>query len=133
MRQNEQLISLFIGSGCKHRCASLRDRYRKHLKKQTTKSGQSASIKIPRWEYDDEMSYVRQYLRERDTDNSLEFDEKCETDEEELLQPKSEHDGTAEQEEQTPASAKKKKYVSKIRFSEGHNTLGINLRRHPHY
>ena len=50
---------------------------------------------------------MRQYLRERDTVNSLESEEKCETDEEELLQAKSEHDGTAEQEEQTPASAKR--------------------------
>ena len=47
-------------------------------------------------------------LRERDTVTNLEFGEKGETDEEELLQAESEHDGTAEQEEQTPASAKNK-------------------------
>jgi hypothetical protein len=52
------------------------------------------------------MSFVRQYLRERDTVNRLEFDEKGETDEEELLQAKSGHDFTAEQEQQTPESAK---------------------------
>ena len=32
------------------------------------------------------MSFLRPYLRERDTVTSLEFDEKGETDEEELLQ-----------------------------------------------
>jgi len=106
MRQNEQLIGLFIGSECKHRWASLRDRYRKHLKKQTTKSGQYASIKVPRWKYADEMSYVRQYLCERNTVTNLEFDENGVADEEELLEAKSEYDGTTEQEEQTPASAK---------------------------
>jgi hypothetical protein len=78
------------------------------LKKLTTKSGQPASIKIPKWKYADEMSFVRPYLRERHTVTNLEFDEKGETDEEELLQAESEHDGTAEQEEQTPARAKNK-------------------------
>jgi hypothetical protein len=48
------------------------------------------------------------YLLERDTVTNLEFDKKGETNEEELLQAESEHDGTAEQEEQTPASAKNK-------------------------
>jgi hypothetical protein len=66
------------------------------LKKLTTKSGQSASIKIPKWKYADEMLFVQLYLRERDTVTNLEFDEKGETDEEELLQADSEHDGTAE-------------------------------------
>jgi hypothetical protein len=47
--------------------ASLRDQYRKYLKKLSTKSGQSASIKIPKWKYADEMSFVRPYLCERDT------------------------------------------------------------------
>jgi len=56
------------------------------LKKLTTRSGQSASIKIPKWKYAAEMSFLRPYLRERDTVTSLEFDEKGETDEEELLQ-----------------------------------------------
>jgi len=69
-------------------------------------------------------------LRERNTVTNLEFNEKGETDEEELLQAKSEHDGTAEQEEKTPASAK---ISSRMSFSEGQNTLGINLRRHPQY
>jgi hypothetical protein len=47
-------------------------------------------------------------LRERDTAANLEFDVKGETDEEELLQAESEHDGTAEQEVQAPESAKNK-------------------------
>jgi hypothetical protein len=79
----------------------------------TAKSGQSASIKIPKWKYADEMSFVRPYLRERDTVSALEFDEKGEMDEEELLQAESEHDCTAEQEEQTLASAKNK-FTNKI-------------------
>jgi len=48
------------------------------------------------------------YLRERDTISNLEFDEKGETNEEELLQAESEHDGTAEQEKQTPVTANNK-------------------------
>jgi len=51
---------------------------------------------------------MRPYLRERDTVTNLEFDIKGETDEEELLHAESKHDGTAEKEEQTPASAKNK-------------------------
>ena len=54
------------------------------------------------------MLFMHPYVRERDTFTNLEFDEKGETDEEELIQAESEHDGTAEQEEQTPASAKYK-------------------------
>ena len=42
------------------------------------------------------MLFVQLYLRERDTVTNLEFDEKGETNEEELLQAESEHDGTAE-------------------------------------
>jgi hypothetical protein len=52
------------------------------------------------------MSFVRPYLRERETVTTLESDVKGETYEEELLQAESEHDGTAEQKEQTPPSAK---------------------------
>ena len=51
---------------------------------------------------------MRPYLHERDTVTDLQFDVKDETDEEELLQAESKHDGTAEKEEQTPASAKNK-------------------------
>jgi hypothetical protein len=91
------------------------------LKKQTTKSGQSASIKIPKWKYADEMSLVRPYLRKRDTVTNLEFDEKGETDEEELLQAESKHDGAAEKEEQTPASAKYK-FENKIFRGTKHPT-----------
>ena len=78
------------------------------MRKLATKSGQSASIKIPKWKYADEMSFVHPYLRERDIVTKLEFDEIGEMDEEELLQADSEHDGTAEQEDQSPASAKNK-------------------------
>ena len=97
-----------MGLECKQRWASFRGQNRKYLKKLTTKSGQSASIKIPKWKYADEMPFVRRYMRERDTVTNLEYDEKGETDEEELLQAESEHDDTAEQEEQTAGSTKKK-------------------------
>jgi hypothetical protein len=60
---------------------------------------------------------VCSYSRERDTVTNLEFDERGETDEEELLQAESEHDVTAEQEDGAPVSAKNK---LKIRFLEGH-------------
>jgi len=73
------------------------------------------------------MSFVRPYLRERDTVANLEFDIKGETDEE-LLQAESKHNGTAEQREQTPASAKKK---FETKFFRG--TKRINLRRHQQY
>ena len=56
---------------------------------------------------------MRPNLRERDTVTNLEFDVKGETDEEELLQAESKHDGTAEKEDQTPASAKNN-FVNKI-------------------
>jgi len=59
------------------------------------------------------MSFVRPYLRERDTVTNLEFEVKGETDEEELLQAESKYDGTAEKEKQTPVSAKNK-FESKI-------------------
>jgi hypothetical protein len=48
------------------------------------------------------------YSPERDTITNLKFNENGETDEEELLQAESEHDGTAEQEDGTPVSAKNK-------------------------
>lgn len=92
---------------CKHRWTSLWDYYRKYLKKVSAKSGQS-EIKIPKWKYADEMSFVRQYLHGRDAVTNLQFDEKGKMDEEELLQAEKEHDSTAEKEEQTPAIAKNK-------------------------
>jgi hypothetical protein len=61
------------------------------------------SIIVSKSIYADEMSFVHLYLRERDTVTNVEFDEKGETVEEELLQAESEHNGTAEQEEQTAA------------------------------
>jgi hypothetical protein len=76
------------------------------LKKLITKSDQSAPIKILKWKCAEEMPFVSPHLRERDTVTNLEFEEKDETDEDELLQAESKHDGTAEQQEQTPVSAK---------------------------
>jgi len=57
------------------------------------------------------------YSPERDTVTDLEFNENGETDEEELLQAESEHDGTAEQEDGTPVSAN---ISSNIGFFDGH-------------
>jgi hypothetical protein len=76
------------------------------LKKRIIKSGQFASIKIPKWKYFDEKSFVRPYLRERDTVTNLDFDVKGEAVEEELSQAESEYDGTVEHEEQTTESEK---------------------------
>jgi hypothetical protein len=63
------------------------------------------------------MSFVRPYLGDKNTVTNLEFDEKGETGGEELLQTDSEHDGTAEQEKQTPASAK---YKFRNKIFRGH-------------
>jgi hypothetical protein len=83
-----------------------RNYYRRYLKKMTTNSGQSGSITIPKWKYAEEMSFVPQYLCERDNVTYLQFEENYERYEEELLQAESEHGGAAEQEEQTVASSK---------------------------
>jgi hypothetical protein len=108
----------------------LRDQYRKYLKKLTTKSGQSASIKIPKWKYADEMSFVHLYLRERDTFTNPEFDKKGETDEEEFYKQRV---NMMEQRNKRSRLQPVQKISSKIRFSEGQNTIGINLRQHPQY
>jgi hypothetical protein len=50
--------------------------------------------------------FMLSYLRKKENVIKLEFDEKGDTDEGELLQEEREHDGTAEQEEQTPAQCK---------------------------
>jgi hypothetical protein len=86
------------------------------LKKLTTKSSQSASRKIPKWKYAEEM-FLRPYLRKRGTVTNLEFDEKGETDEEELLQAECERDGTAEK---RSSFLQVQKISSKIRFFGGH-------------
>jgi hypothetical protein len=52
-----------------------RNYYRRYLKKVTTKNGQSGSITIPKWKYAEEMSFVRQYLRERDNVTYSQFEE----------------------------------------------------------
>ncbi|CAL4126358.1 unnamed protein product [Meganyctiphanes norvegica] len=50
------------GKDCKKRWNSLRDQYRKHLKKRN----EQGAINVAEWRYADEMSFVRPYLRERD-------------------------------------------------------------------
>ena len=44
----------------------MRDQYRKYMKKLTTESGQSASMKIHKWEYAVEVSFEGPYVREGD-------------------------------------------------------------------
>jgi hypothetical protein len=73
------------------------------------------------------MSFVRSYLRERDTVTNLEFDVKDETDEEELLQAQV---NMMVQRNKRSRILQVLKISSKIRFFEGH-ALDINLRRHP--
>lgn len=57
---------LFSGSECKLRWTSLRDQYREYLENCTAKSGQEAVHAI-QWRFSDEISFVRPYLRERET------------------------------------------------------------------
>ncbi|XP_076034483.1 uncharacterized protein LOC143021093 [Oratosquilla oratoria] len=57
---------------CKLRWTSLiRNQYRRHLKRCTTKNGQEA-VSITKWRYADEISFVKPYIRERDTMGNLE-------------------------------------------------------------
>jgi hypothetical protein len=90
------------------------------LKKLTAKSDQSASIRIPMWIYADEISFLCSYLHESDIAINLEFDAKGKTDEEELLHAESKIGGTAEREEHTLESAKKK--LKKKTFWETHRS-----------
>jgi hypothetical protein len=63
----------------------------------------------------------------KETVTNLEFDEIGETDEEELLQANSEHDGTAEQGEQTLASAKNNFENKIFRGTKQHETASAVL------
>ncbi|KAF0703279.1 variant-silencing SET domain-containing protein-like, partial [Aphis craccivora] len=55
---------------CKKTWNNLRDAFRRAMKKSQTTSGQSAKY-IKKWKYEEEMSFLRPHMRERDTISSL--------------------------------------------------------------
>lgn len=55
---------------CKKTWNNLRDAFRRAMKKSQTTSGQSAK-NIKKWKYEEEMSFLRPHMRERDTISSL--------------------------------------------------------------
>ncbi|KAG7155598.1 Transcription factor Adf-1-like 2 [Homarus americanus] len=59
------------GHECKLRWGNLRDQYRRYLRKINTKSGQEA-VNVTKWRYADEMSFIKPFLRDRETMTSLE-------------------------------------------------------------
>ncbi|XP_012285831.1 uncharacterized protein LOC105702678 [Orussus abietinus] len=61
----------FPAAGCKKTWTSLRDSFRRALKKKReTRSGQSAS-KMKKWKFEDEMSFLLPFMHERETGNNL--------------------------------------------------------------
>jgi hypothetical protein len=63
---NKLLFVLFVGTDVKQRWVSLRDQYRKYIKRTGNKSGQGAS-KPQKWKFSDEMFFIHKFLRERET------------------------------------------------------------------
>ncbi|XP_046144392.1 uncharacterized protein LOC114882602 [Osmia bicornis bicornis] len=58
---------------CKKHWNNLRDCYRRSLKrKNDTKSGQAAN-KVKKWKYEDEMSFLTKYMKERETVTSIQI------------------------------------------------------------
>lgn len=51
---------------CKKTWTNLREAHRRAIKKKTTKSGQAAGIG-KKWQYEDEMSFLIPYYKERAT------------------------------------------------------------------
>lgn len=65
------IVRLFPVAICKKTWVSLRDSFRRALKKKReTKSGQAAS-KIKKWKFEDEMSFLLPFMQERDTCSNL--------------------------------------------------------------
>lgn len=60
----------FSASSCKVRWNNIRDNYRKSLKKRVTNSGQAAS-KITKYKYDDQMSFLVNFIKERKTVSNI--------------------------------------------------------------
>ncbi|CAG4964384.1 unnamed protein product [Colias eurytheme] len=69
------------GAICKTRWANIRDTYRKTLKKSTTTSGQSAK-KIKVYKFHDQLQFLKPFLNERQTIETIETDisEECDNE-----------------------------------------------------
>lgn len=66
-----QIVRLFLAAVCKKTWTNLRDSFRRALKKKReTKSGQPA-LKIKKWKFEDEMSFLLPFIQERDTCSNL--------------------------------------------------------------
>lgn len=65
------LVRFFLGGTCKTRWNNIRDTYRKSLKRNATKSGQAAK-KVKVYKYSNILSFLQQYLDERDTLSTIE-------------------------------------------------------------
>lgn len=61
MKYHNIMFLLFVD--VKARWESLRAQYRKHLNKQETKSGQSAT-KITKWKFQDQMSFLNEFINQ---------------------------------------------------------------------
>lgn len=59
-----------LGHECKRRWVSLREQYRRYIRKIATKSGQESACK-GKYKYADEMSFMKPFLRERETVTNL--------------------------------------------------------------
>lgn len=73
------MLCIFLVAACKARWNNIRDTYRKSLKKNTTKSGQSAAKKIKNYKFADQLSFINKYFEERKSKTNIEY----ENDEEE--------------------------------------------------
>lgn len=73
---------LFISVAlCKARWNNIRDTYRKSLKKNITKSGQSAK-KVKVYKYSEQLGFLKKYFEERDTKGNIDSQEEEEEEEE---------------------------------------------------
>jgi len=82
------LLCIFLVAACKARWNNIRDTYRKSLKKNITKSGQSAAKKIKNYKFADQLSFINKYFEERKSKTNIEYEN--DEEEEENMQPDSE-------------------------------------------
>ncbi|XP_025409208.1 uncharacterized protein LOC112682735 [Sipha flava] len=79
------------GQACKNRWISLRDQLRKAIKKKKTKSVQAADIQ-KKWKYEDCMSFVIPFFKERETySNILSLESACEESNDENISNKNDN------------------------------------------
>ncbi|XP_023951993.2 transcription factor Adf-1 [Bicyclus anynana] len=52
-------------SACKHKWQGLRDAYRRAINKRKQRISEQPSVKIKKWKYEDEISYLNKYLSEK--------------------------------------------------------------------